>query len=464
MANIPTKISKGKRGFTLIESIVLLFIFSLVSIVFLQVYVVGTQIIIDSKNRLGAVALANQKMEIVRSIDYEDIGTKTWNGSTWVYGIPGGDLLQEEDIAINTRQYHVSTFVQYVDDEFDNVSPADTIPTDYKRVRLVVSWGDTDSEKVTLFGNFTPNGLETAVAGGTLSINVLHADGSGVVGASVNVQNSAGTINVNGATDATGNLSLPGTPASSQGYIITVSKSGYYGANTYPPYPTSSYSPVDIHASVVVNALNQFSIVVDEAATIPLKMVDPYDQAVPSINFSFVGGRVLGTNPSTGANVVTVNDGSRTTNSSGEYTYDEESYGLYDFALGGSSSAAYEFYKILPETSATPGQIDVVPGSTEEYKVVLLNKAFASLKVTVVDEATDTPISGATVRLQNSDNTYDVSGATDQYGLAFFPTSNTPLPAGSYTLTVNAPGYDEESPSITMGTALVEEEISLTAN
>lgn len=459
---------RNKRGFTLIESLVLLFIFSVVSMVFLQVYVVGSQIIIDSKNRLGAVALANQKMEIIRSIEYEEIGTKTWNGTTWVYGIPGGDLLQEEDVSINTRQYHVSTFVQYVDDQFDGKSggsPNDTIPTDFKRVRVEVSWGNTDSERVILFGNFTPNGIETAVAGGTLSINVLRADGSGVVGASVNIRNSGGTINVNAVTDTTGNVTLPGTPAATQGYTITVSKSGYFGANTYPPYPTSTYSPVDIHASVVINTLNQFSIVMDESADLPLKTVDPYDQAIPNINFSLTGGRILGTTPSTGASVVTLNDANRNTNSSGEYTYDDESYGLYRFILGSGSTSQYELYKILPETSVTVNEIDATPGNVSDYKVVLLDKAYASVKVTVTDGATTSPVAGATVQLESEDGTtYDVTGTTDQYGLTFFPTTTTALLAGNYTIRVSATGYGQESQDITVGTTLITEAITLTAN
>lgn len=459
--------SKKKRGFSIIESVVLLFIFSLVSIVFLQVYIVGSRIIIDSKNRFGAVALANQKMEIIRSIEYESIGTKAWNGSAWVYGIPAGDLLQEETIAVNGRSYKVSTFVQYVDDTFDGVSggtPNDTIPTDYKRVRVQISWGNSDSERVILFGNFTPNGLETAVAGGTLSVNVLKANGSGVTGANVNVRNSAGTIVVNGVTDSTGNLTLPGTPAASQGYTITVSKSGYYGANTYPAYPTSAYNPVNVHATVVVNTLNQFSILMDEVADIPLKTVDPYDQAIASINFNFSGGRILGTNPSTGVATVTRNDTNKNTNSSGEYTYDDESYGLYTFTVGSGSTGQYELYKILPETSALPNQIDAAPASSGQYKAVLLNKNIASVKVTVVDQATTTAINGATVRLRSADNTYDISGTTDRYGFAFFPTTSTPLTAGSYTLTVSASGYASKSENVTVATGLVKSQVNLTAN
>ena len=107
------------KGFTLIESLVFLFMFTLISLVFFQSYTVGTRLIIESKNRLGATALANQKMEIIRSIDYSLIGTKHWNGSAWVYGIPAGDILEDETISVNTVKYSVHTFVQYVDDGFD---------------------------------------------------------------------------------------------------------------------------------------------------------------------------------------------------------------------------------------------------------------------------------------------------------------------------------------------------------
>lgn len=458
---------KEKRGFTLVESVVLMFIFSVISLVFLQVYVVGTRLIIDSKNRLGAVALANQKMEVIRSIEYEDIGTKSWNGSSWVYGVPGGDLLQEEEVAVNNRQFHVSTFVQYVDDAFDGVSggnPNDSTPTDYKRVRIQVAWGDADSEHVILFGSFTPNGLETAVAGGTLSVNVLHADGSGVGGASVSIQNSAKNISVNAVTDAGGNVTLPGMPAASQGYTITVSKSGFYGATTYPPYPTTSYNPVDIHATVVANTLNQFSIIMDEAVQLPLKTVNPYDEAIGNVNFGLSGGRVLGTNPSTGNSVYSLTDTSRNTNASGEYTYSDQSYGVYTFTLGSSSSSQYVFHKILPETSAVVNKIDAEPGSIQQYKIVLLDKAFASLRVTVIDSSTGSPLAGASVRLQKSDSSYDATATTDQYGLTFLPETTTPLTAGQYTLTVNATGYNEKSETITVDASLLEKEVSLTTN
>ncbi len=456
--------SSTKKGFSLIESLVFLFIFMLISVVFLQVYLVGTRTIFDSKNRLGAVALANQKMEIIRSIEYADIGTKVWNGTTWLYGVPAGNILQQEDISINTKKYHVTTFVQYVDDAFDgkvNTVPKDTIPTDYKRVRIEVSWGENASQKVVVFGNFSPEGIESATSGGILSVNVLQVNGTGLSGATVNVQNSSLGISISGVTDASGNLLLPGMPASTKKYSITIAKNNYFGATTYPPYPTTSYTPVDTHATVVANALNQVSMIMDLSADIPLKTVDPFDQNIGSVQFNLLGGRILGSHPTTGVKTVTLNSTNQTTNASGEYTYTDQSYGEYVFSLGGSSSGGYELYKLLPETTTKNDTVDIAPGNTGVIKAVLLDKGIGSLKVAVVKKNTTVPIAAATVRLRNTAAGYDVTGTTDQFGWVYFPQSATPLVSGTYDVDISASGYTSESDSVSVGTTLVKKTIEL---
>ncbi len=452
------------KGFTLIESLVFLFIFALIGVVFFQVYATGTRMIIESKNRLGATALANQKMEIIRSIAYDDIGTKRWNGSAWLYGIPGGELLEDETISVNTVRYDVHTFVQYVDDSFDGTiggSPNDTVSTDYKRVRLTVEWGGGgDDQKVVIFGNFSPNGVETSGGGGTLSINVLDATGSGVSGASVRIVNSGASIDTTATTDSTGNVMLPGAPAGVEAYTLTVSKGGYYGATTYASYPTSAYNPVDVHASVVEATLNQKTIVMDQNVDIPLRTKDPFGTDVPDIGFTLSGGRVLGTDAGTGANVYGFSDTS-TTDSSGEKTYSDQSYGQYTLTV---SDADYEFYKMHPETSSTADVMDLVPGSSGTMEAILLDKNIGSVKVTVKSSADDSPVSGASVRLTNTSVPYDATVTTDQYGIAYFPTSLPALVNGSYDVEVTASGFGTETKTVGVGSALVTENIQMTPN
>ncbi len=453
---------KKRRGFTLIESMIFLLLFALISTTFFQAYIVTTRTIIESRNRLGGTALANQRMEIIRSIEYTTIGTKHWNGSAWVYGIPAGDLIEEEDVSVSGAQYHVDTFVQYVDDAFDGVTPADTIPTDYKRVRITVSWGSRGADQqVALFGSFSPNGVESSSGGGVLSVNVLDAGGNGVSGADVRIQNSSASIDTTATTDATGNITLPGAPAGTQKYILTVSKSGYFGANTYAPYPTTAYNPVDVHATVVANVLNQKSIVMDRAVNIKLSTEDPFGSDVASVPFTLAGGRLLGTNPSTSAAVYNFSNSS-TTDGSGEKTYSSQSYGQYTLTV--PDTATHTFWKITPETTAT-NLLDVLPGANADIKVVMVPKNTAGLWVTVVNDANGLPVSGATVKLSNATLPYDVTRTTDAFGKVYFPESTSaPLSAADYSIEISATGYTTKTDTVTVGTALLQKSYNLVAN
>jgi type II secretory pathway pseudopilin PulG len=139
--------SQHLRGTTLIEALILVFILGIITVAFYQAWSTGTRLILETRNRLGALSVANEKMEIAHNLTYAQIGTKTSNGQGgWNYGIPGGDILQDEDITSNNHTYHVHTFVQYVDDAFDGkvsgTNPLDTVPSDYKKVEITVSWSD----------------------------------------------------------------------------------------------------------------------------------------------------------------------------------------------------------------------------------------------------------------------------------------------------------------------------------
>lgn len=451
----------GKRfpGFTLIEALVFLFIFTVITLVFFQTFAYGTALIQQSKNRLGAIALANQKMEIVRSLDYDNIGT--------VSGVPAGDIPQDETVQVNNSQYHVHTFIQYVDNSFDGTlggSPNDVVPNDYKRVRVEVAWGgETDAEKIALFSTFAPPGVEQSVGGGILSINILDAQGNGVSGASVRITNStvAPTVDVTTTTDATGNLFLVGAPASSQKYQVTFSKAGYFGSATYDPYPTSAFNPVDVHASVINATVNQASFVMDQSATLQLKTVDGFDVDVPDIDFSIDGGRQLGTNPTTLAAVYDFSDTS-STDSSGDKEYANRSYGGYTWTLD-AGETGYEFIRLSPEVTSGANAISLSPGTTQAVKMILADKAVNSVLVTVTSGVDGTPIAGASVRLKNDPLVYDETVTTSQFGKAYFPTSVTPgLAPATYDLEISATGYTSETDTVAVTAGL--ETVAITLN
>lgn len=449
------------RGFTLIEALVFLFIFALVSVVFFEVYATGTRMIIESKNRLGATALANQKMEIVRSLTYDALGTKHWNGGAWVYGIPAGDILEDETISVNAAKYEVHTDVQYVDDGYDmTAGTGDSVSTDYKNVKITVSWGEGGpGRSVELSTDIAQNGMEMATGGGTLSINVLDAAGLGVPNAEVRVVNAAENIDFTTQTDASGNIMRPGTPAGTHSYILTLSKAGYYGTTT--EMPTALYAPTDPHASVAENELNQKTLVMDLLADIVIRSVDPFGEAIPDIPLRLVGGRVLGTTlDDQGAPVAEVfsYDENLTTDASGVRDIEDESYGGYAIS---ESSARYVFYKLSTEDE-TIDAFDALPGQTTSVDMVLLDSETGSVMVKLSYGEDRVPIAGATVQLSNGALAYDETETTDQYGLAYFSLPDTGLADGTYVLEVTADGYSSHSSTANVNGSLITKDISLT--
>lgn len=452
--------TKTLSGFTLIEAAVFLFIFALITAVFFQVYANGTALIVQSKNRLGAISLATQKMEIVRSLEYDAIGTTT--------GIPSGDILQDESVQVNNSLYQVHTFIQYVDDAFDGTlggSPNDPIPNDYKRVRIEVSWGDaSEAEKVALFSTLAPLGVEQAAGGGILSVNILDSEGNGVAGASVTITNSsvAPAINVTTATDATGNLFLVGAPASSQGYHVSFSKSGYFGSVSYAPYPTTTFVPTDVHASVVDATVNPASFVMDHTATLELSTRDPFDQSLADIEYHIEGGRQLGTvfGTSPPEPVYDFSD-DESTDGSGEKEYSDRSYGVYTWELD-PGEAAYTFVGLDPESGLSANTIELSPGETKPVTMILADEAINSVLAIVTSAADGQLINGATVRLTNTILAYDETVTTNAYGKSYFPkTSTSGLGAATYDIEVTAAGYTTYTGTVDVSSGLEISNITL---
>jgi len=427
------------KGFTIIEALAFLFLFSLVSAVFLQTYSIGTHAIIESKIRLGAIELANDKMEAVHGLAYDDIGTES--------GIPAGTLKEYETVSSSGHGYTVHTTVQYADDPFDGTSPDDAIPNDYKRVRIEVSWGESDdATMVALSTNIVPAGVESEGTGGVLSINILDPSGAGVAGAKVRVVNSDVGVDATLRTDSAGNIFLPDAPAGIQNYHLIVSKDSYYGVETYAPYPTSDYYPVDVHATVVAGMLNPKSIVMGKSSDITIKSVDQFGAVVPDVDFRLSGGRILGTDTE-GTDKYSCDETLLSTGSDGRKELLGQSYGEY--TLAALPSEGYDFLNISTTSSgASMNKFLVTAGVTEEVDINLLKRSVASLKV-FVTEYDGTAIKGAVVNVTNADLGYDVSKETDQYGYAVFPDdASSPLASGQYSVSAQASNHKPDTTSV----------------
>ncbi len=105
------KKNKKTIGFTLLEIVVTLgiLIFSIVGIArLMKAYF---RITANEKFKVTAATLANHKLETIRNLPYNDIGT--------VGGIPPGNLPTEETVIRNGVKYTVKTDIIYIDDPFD---------------------------------------------------------------------------------------------------------------------------------------------------------------------------------------------------------------------------------------------------------------------------------------------------------------------------------------------------------
>ena len=198
-------------------------------------------------------------------------------------------------------------------------------------------------------------------------------------------------------------------------------------------------------------------MVMDRASDITLTTKDPFGTEIPNIGYTITGGRVLGTNPVTSATVYGFTQ-SGTTNASGEANYADESRGQYTVTI---TNANYDLYKLSPESPVANG-FTAIAGSAADITAVLLDKSIGSLKITVQDQGSGNVLSGASVHVSNTTLGYDATVNTDQYGIAYFPTSLPALSDGTYDIEVTMAGYSNASSTASVNGALQTKTINMT--
>ena len=139
-------IIKDSHGFSLIEVLISLFIIMILTLGVYSLIILSLRITADNKSYVGAIGIANQKMEQIRNLPYKDVGVQG--------GIPSGNIPQQE---ILTRDgiYTVNTYITYYDDPYDGQAGSttpDTIINDYKIATIKVSWESKyGQKKITVF-------------------------------------------------------------------------------------------------------------------------------------------------------------------------------------------------------------------------------------------------------------------------------------------------------------------------
>lgn len=272
---VPNALRAGERGVSLLDTVVGTALMLVVFLGITAVFQLALEVVTNNRARAGAIALANERMEYLRSLSYPQIGV--------IGGIPAGNVPQEEDVSYNGLTYNRRTMVLYSDDPRDGIGAADTngITADFKTIRVEVNWRSRQGERgIVLVGRISPAGVETAVPGGTLALTVVDESATPVPNAQVDIINvgTSPAIDIRTYTDVNGNVTFIGAPAASD-YQIIVAKAGYSTAQTYPA-TQSNPNPNPRHLTVVDGQTTSASFVIDLVAT---KTVETYGPATTEV-------------------------------------------------------------------------------------------------------------------------------------------------------------------------------------
>lgn len=427
--------NKKKPAFTLIEALVFLFIFAVSVVSLYEAFNTGINYAIESKKKLQAITLANEKIEKMRNLGFENLVD---------------DTTENEQITRSGVAYQVTTRITDFDDPADGVPPADEINWDYFKIGVEVKWG-LSNKKINMSAIVVPPVREEDADKGYMRLHVIDQQGDGLSFASVVVREIANNRLVySGPVNSSGNIFLTGLNPGN--HRITVNDDdGYYPVETMDT--TASFDPYDKHTDIAVKTLAEKYIQTDKKSTLNVSLKNTFNETISNLGFEIKGGKYLGLENGTTA---VYNFSDSVTNSDGTESFSNMSFGPYFFSFTdlNDGTNTYQFLWMTPKTD-TENKLSLNADTTFGTEAMLASESVPSLLVTVVDPADgNSPIVEASVRLQFSGTpAYDSGGddTTDQFGKFYFPQNNaTEMINDNYQLTVSADGYAEKTETVTI--------------
>ena len=371
-----------QRGLTLIETLVGIAIFLIVSVGVYGGYTSIFKLVAYAKVRTLSMVVANEQVEIARTLPYDQVGI--------VGGIPSGLLTRNQQVVKDGTLFQVELSVRNIDDAFDGTiggTPNDLAPADYKQIEVRVGCGGCSNfATTTVTSTISPKNLESTGTNGALFIHVFDANGVPLSSASVNVTNTAAGISINEVTNNEGTLELVDVPPGTFAYEITVTKAGYSTARTYSSSDPDNPNPVSLHATVATGALTEISFSIDRLSTLTLRTVRESCSSVGNVNFNLTGAKLIGTDPT-----LYKYQAAHQTDAGGLLTLPVLEWDTYTLVLNEPGEVVAGSIPLFP--------LSINPGSTQNEVLVLKSANPNSLMVTVKDAATGLPLSDATVHL-----------------------------------------------------------------
>ncbi|MFA6042634.1 MAG: carboxypeptidase regulatory-like domain-containing protein [Patescibacteria group bacterium] len=383
-----------KSGVGLIEALVGTAILAMIFTFVIGVFVTSTDRLSRSKMRVLATALANEQLETIRNLSFNAVGTQS--------GVPSGNIPQTQTITRSNIAFTVTTRVDWVDDPFDGVIPADTTPTDYKKAEVQITWPNATAS-VKLTSSIAPQGVEAPANTGSLLVSVFDASGLPVADADVRLANSTlvPAIDLTRQTDGSGNYQFIGYPPDADDYVVTVSKAGYTTDATIA-ISGANPNPIKPNVSILANAISTSSFAIDQVASLAITTKDDLCQPLGNISFNLRGQKLIGNPPPT---PILEFDQNFTTDGAGARNIANLEWDNYQLTLGGTSR---NLIGLIP-----PASLNVLPGTNAALDLIMSSTYNPqTLLANLKDANTGLAISGATIRVQGG--VYDETKTTGQ--------------------------------------------------
>lgn len=375
-----------KRGFTLIECLVSIAVFFIISTCVYQGYIKIMNAVNVSRLKISAIALGNEQLEIIRNLPYSDVGL--------VHGLPVGKIEHEKNITRDGVVFKVTSTIRNVDDPFDGLAqgaPNDSSPADYKSVSLEISCLFNENFQPIEFTTFVaPKNLETSSTNGALFIRVFDANGQPVQGANIHIENHQAdpAIIIDDVSNNDGMFQIVDAPLGVEAYEISVSKGGYSSERTYSGDEMGTSNPVKPHATVVLGQVTQISFSIDKVSSVNISTLTDTCVPVGNIDFALKGSKLVGMTPDVfkySQNLETDSAGLKTL---GNMEWDDYSFYFNDVAYDLAGSMPLAALNLSSDTS-------------QNLQFIVASKNPQVLLATIKDSGTKLPLAGADVKIEN---------------------------------------------------------------
>lgn len=392
--------SLSSGGFTLVEVMVGMAIFALLASGVLGAILALQQSVKVARERTELASLVAADLEIVRNLPYAQVGT--------VNGNPSGSLPDASNkrvITIENRLYYIYYEVTYYDDPADGtvLAGTDPAPTDYKQVKMFIQSSFTPTV-TTILTNVVPKGLEGVENAGALFLKVFNAQGQPVANANLHIVNTSLTPNIvlDRQTDSAGNWVEVGLPPSTNGYHIVATKSGYSTDSTYP-ITAQNPNPTKPDATVAVGQVTQVSFSIDLLANLTIRTLDQKCQPVDGVGVNISGAKLIGTSP----DVYKYNQNAAS--AGGQIVLSNIEWDTYTPTLLTGQN-------LMVLGTSPIQQIDVLPGTSQIFTMLVGAQSTNSLLVIVKDAITGAALEDVQIHLQKGGSTpqdyYSLTGGS----------------------------------------------------